>query len=1292
MRHLIGCRFIAATFVFINCAIPGWGQQPGRPQTTLQNFDIRDSAPPADAPENTTMSNTGAILQRRAASMAAFTLSARSSMPGLRITTSRFGLPRMIMRDGFTLTSPSVADPEDIAKRFLRSNSAIFPFSSREIDEMRTLMRDVTPEGTHLAFNQTVGGVDVFEGQVKFTLSRAGEIIQVASGGAAPEFSVSTTPTLQPPDAEETARRLLRAGPAAKLMRDPELVVFPVNAGTARLAWRVLMNADGANAYEVVLDATNGGLLYRHLLNKFASAQGRVWTMFPTQAGARELVTFPDAWLPATSTVTTGNNVDAWLDTNGDNKPDTLLTPNIQNGRATSLDQTFDFPFGDGTQNLDPRLYKAAAVTNLFYFVNMAHDYYYNLGFTEATGNFQTDNLGKGGVGGDPVIAEAQNGLESNNASFQPTPEGTPPHIRMGLFTRGTLAQTDDLDSDYDGQIILHEYGHGVSNRLVGALTATSCLNQIQSGAMGEGWSDYFSISYTNNPVEGVYSWQNSVTGIRRQSYEGYSYTYEDIGNEGYEVHNDGEIWAAALWDLRKSLGKDIMDRLVVNGLKSTPCNPSMTDARDAIFVADVAANQGANRAAIWNIFAKHGLGYSAAGTDGNELTGTVYNAAYDQPPDLQATGNPVITSKPLAVSASAGQSYLYIATATNPNGGLLNYSLASGPAGMTIDSATGVVHWTASFVPQRVKIVVTDGKGGKVVNGYVAPVLTWLTFGTAVTIDGPKSSEGMAYIDVPAGVPILQGTLRGILGDADLYMVDPNGGYESSSNFGSNETLSFAAPKPGRWIVFVDGYATYSGVSLAVSQITPVAVPIGTSLTGLGDTYSGEAFYRVPVPAGTTNLRISTTGGTGDVDLFAKFGSPALCGEGLVSTLCVYDKFSAVDGNEESVQFASPAAGDLYLVLTAWNDYAGVTLSADATLPIALSPATVAFGAIAGTSLALTQDVQLTLGGAVAAGWQAVASVSSGSSWLSVSPAAGSGSATIKVNVNPAGLGVGTYQGTVTVTSGTSTITMPVTLTIVSTGPVIKQGGITGAAVSVPPVTTISPNGYTAVYGSGFAPAGTVRVLQPVDLLAGGLLPTSLGSVCVEVNGLRGYITFFTDSQVNFIAPAFTPGGSANVVVKTGCGSPSEIASLPVGVASQPASPEFLYWVYAADGKSPAIAVNSTTGVYIGTPGLIAGLTFVPAKPGDLLTVYGIGFGPTTPSFPAGSAPTGAGNVASRVVQLAGVPLADADILYAGVAGSAGLYQINIRVPANTPDGTWPLVLTLGNVSTPAGYLAVKQ
>src|SRR5262249_61499562 len=128
-------------------------------------------------------------------------------------------------------------------------------------------------------------------------------------------------------------------------------------------------------------------------------------------------------WM-GTSTVTTGNNVDAYLDTDANNQPDAVNAADLQNGRDFSSIQDFTFPF---TLGIDPRTQRAASVANLFFFNNIIHDFSYQLGFTESAGNFQTNNFGRGGTGGDPVNAEAQEGVGANNAKFTKPPHGVPP-------------------------------------------------------------------------------------------------------------------------------------------------------------------------------------------------------------------------------------------------------------------------------------------------------------------------------------------------------------------------------------------------------------------------------------------------------------------------------------------------------------------------------------------------------------------------------------------------------------------------------------------------------------------------------------------------------------------------------------------------------------------------------------------------------------------------------------------------------------------------------------------------
>ena len=860
-------------------ASPAWGQSRADGKAgdaarkhVLADFDVRDSAPP-EALSGRGADQAKALVERRRGAIEAFLASPAAAGLGMRIVPNRYGLPKTLFREGHALSAPSTAQPEDIARNFLRAHRTLFPLTAPDVDGLRLVSKDNSGGAVFLAFHQTLNGVGVFNGQIKFTLSATGEVIHAGADEVVPELNLSTKPRLSAAEAVSAAfEKIGMAAPALsavtlaegkKGFRNPrgqrfspitaELAIFPMTAASARLAYRVFLEADSESWYELLIDAESGDLLFRH--NLYVHAQGRVWRQAPMDT-ARELVTFPSDWLPAGGTATTGNNVDAYLDTNGDDKPDGINTDVLANGRASSATQVFDFPFADGLTGQNPRNYQAAAVTNLFYLINMAHDYYYGLGFNEAAGNFQTDNLDKGGEGNDAVLAEAQQSDAVNNASFAPTPEGMAPKIRMGLFTRGTTNLNDDLDSSYDGQVVLHEYGHGVSNRLVGAKVSVSCLNRPQSGAMGEGWSDYFSLSYYNNPVEGAYLVQDAEKGIRRHSYEGYTYTYEDIGNQGYEVHNDGEIWAAALWDLRQSLGQSVTDLLVMNGLKATPCHPSMTDARDAILAVDLATNAGANRAGIWTVFARHGLGFSSAGVDGTTYSRLYYNAAYDQPLDLQPGGNPAITSTPSSTLPQMGTQYAYTVTASNPAAGTLTYALNNGPSGMTIDDS-GTLRWTPAFTQQRVKVTVTDGKGGKVVHGFSLTPDTTLTAGTPVLIDGAEGGVGYANFTVPPGVPVLQITLRDGTGDADVLVFDPSGFLYYSAQMGNNETLSFSLPKTGRWQINGLGYLAFAGASLTASLVTPTTLDANTPLTGLSGVLSSDSHYKVTVPAGAGSLTV---------------------------------------------------------------------------------------------------------------------------------------------------------------------------------------------------------------------------------------------------------------------------------------------------------------------------------------------------------------------------------------------------------------------------------------------------
>ncbi|WP_276834063.1 M36 family metallopeptidase, partial [Chryseobacterium cucumeris] len=432
----------------------------------------------------------------------------------------------------------------------------------------------------------------------------------------------------------------------------------------------------------------------------------------------------------------------------------------------------------------------SAAVTQLFYATNKIHDTFYKFGFTETSRNFQINNFGAGGEGGDAVLLEARDGGGYNNANFQSPSDGLAPRMQMYLFepknmqllfynspsnftTRtppgkkavfgpqleGNPPVTSDLalsqsdactalpvgslmgkiavvnsancnftlktknlqdagavgviqyhptsdepiklvgsdssiiiptimigktegefltdqmvngalinatlkydkpnyiykDGSLDNGIIIHEYGHGITNRLTG--TGVSCLNfDISNEQMGEGWSDFFALMMTNSPGDDysvprglgtfVLSQPTDGVGIRPAKYSPdfmvNNYTYGStngmIVNDTIffglpitraDFHKIGFVWATMLWDLhwkyveKYGYSSNVLDnpssgsgrilQLVVDALKLQPCNPDFVEGRDAILAADQAQTNGENKCMIWNVFAKRGLGLNAS-------------------------------------------------------------------------------------------------------------------------------------------------------------------------------------------------------------------------------------------------------------------------------------------------------------------------------------------------------------------------------------------------------------------------------------------------------------------------------------------------------------------------------------------------------------------------------------------------------------------------------------------------------------------------------------------------------
>src|SRR6266545_1939931 len=274
----------------------------------------------------------------------------------------------------------------------------------------------------------------------------------------------------------------------------------------------------------------------------------------------------------------------------------------------------------DGGLTFDPddRAGDEQRVVNLFCLACIMHDWFYLLGFREADGNFQRDDLGRGGLAEDPVDARAYDGPVWATASMRTRPDGISPVMRMGLVTR-TRRHTA-----LDPSVVFHEFTHGVTDRLVGGPLDSASLDEAQSAGLGEGWSDFVACAALGTRV--IAAWVTGLRGgIRGFPYDGHHpASFGDLGTGRYaEVHAIGEVWCATLVALADQIGSTgLVAQLMVDGLKLTPANPSFLDARDAILLAldhrlrggllDPAGHATARRAA-WAAFARFGMGPDAA-------------------------------------------------------------------------------------------------------------------------------------------------------------------------------------------------------------------------------------------------------------------------------------------------------------------------------------------------------------------------------------------------------------------------------------------------------------------------------------------------------------------------------------------------------------------------------------------------------------------------------------------------------------------------------------------------------
>jgi hypothetical protein len=569
----------------------------------------------------------------------------------------------------------------------VRANLDALGLSAADLTGLRLDDRTTAGGVTHLRWRQEVGGVPAFDNELRVNVDADGRVINVL-GAPRHDLSVpSTTPSISAAAALAALARNVGSSRRPAVTSAPagarhdtrfstgdraRLVLFG-DVRNVRLAWHLTFDAAPDAMYDAVVDAETGRVLRRANLVKAIDAS--VFRNYPgAPAGGTQETVNLNRFLTNTvnPTALSGPNAHAWSDLNDRSASATGEAPDpgedvvpgpytfVPSSGAT-CDDAHICSWNHRVRSSWDRNRRQNAV-QAFYYVNTFHDHLAAdpIGFTAAQGSFE---------GTDPLDVETDDGANTangfpdanhiDNANMSTPPDGQSPRMQMYLFENTPTSPFREVNGGDDASVVYHEYAHGLSNRLVTDADGSGALNSAQAGAMGEAWSDWYAKDFLNN--EGLQADDPDVPGqvdmgayvdatphqIRNQALDcpvasgppacpgtptagAGGFTYGDFGRigPGPEVHNDGEIWAETLWDLRTALDSPTLtEELVTEAMRLSPPEPSFLDERNAIIQADQSLHDGVHVADIWTVFARRGMGFFA-GTEDSSDTAPVESRA----------------------------------------------------------------------------------------------------------------------------------------------------------------------------------------------------------------------------------------------------------------------------------------------------------------------------------------------------------------------------------------------------------------------------------------------------------------------------------------------------------------------------------------------------------------------------------------------------------------------------------------------------------------------------------------
>ncbi len=452
------------------------------------------------------------------------------------------------------------------ARRFLAENHGLFKMNA-SLDDLDDAGDAESPMGRHFVLQQKHRGVPVYGAEVKVHFNRRGEIVGVSNGyvtgirlsSARPAFSaeaaLALARSLAPPAPEFDASEL--AGLPAP---STKLVVYPVG-DRAELAWEVVL-ATGGPTWQIFIDAQSGKPLSAADLNKYANGAGSVFRVNAVVATQNN--SLRDQRDAASAVPVTAYMAVTLLGLAGNGFLDGLYASSSKTKRRVS----------NGSNSfLYDRSSDGFSEVMGYYYLDYAQRYIQSLGFSNVNNRRQVFSV---------------NRYNQDNSFYSP---GTK-ELTFGL---------GGVDDAEDADVIWHEYGHSMQDNQVPGFGST-----LEAGSMGEGFSDYWAGTIGAQLSNGfqdtciaewdAVSYSSSNPPCLRRLDSAKHYPEAVVG----EVHDDGEIWSAALWQIRGAIGAGQADKVIIEHHFLLAPGASFNQAANALVTA--AANLGYTESEVSSI------------------------------------------------------------------------------------------------------------------------------------------------------------------------------------------------------------------------------------------------------------------------------------------------------------------------------------------------------------------------------------------------------------------------------------------------------------------------------------------------------------------------------------------------------------------------------------------------------------------------------------------------------------------------------------------------------------------